>query len=201
MKIIFIANVDLLYDNIININKNIIINNDDIIVRFNNGRDIRLFNSRFNYLITRQGVYGLNGFNIKNNKHDKLIFNKNNSVISIRKRNSNIEIFKKKILKNNDNLKFNDDIILEDYNNINIKGEPSTGFVGFNFFYNKYQNCDEYILIGFDFHENTILKNGRLWNLNSGHDFKSEKKIIENMLKNDKRIKLIKKGNFLTKYF
>jgi len=206
MDIYLLANVKLKQTQIDKINSEFSPNSTDLIIRFNNSRCIDLFNGKCDILFSRVGNNNtrLNGFvkdyEIGKHTHERINFKHQNIAIHALTSGNDISHIKSKVNSSNDGkINFLTDIIISEYNHNNIHGDPSTGWIGFNYILQNYK-ADNYYLIGWDFHENTMFKDKMIWNQNSGHDMKGEKECMLQIINRHDNIKLYKKDNFITKY-
>lgn len=176
MKIYLIANNSKLTNDWIHrFNKNIKINKDDFVVRFNKCLLNEIFNGYTTHYFSRDTLDNFTGFNndelaynfMKNNKiifnfiFNKIHYNKNiNKIIKLKKKNNlNIEqLFQLNIVN---------------------KLSFSSGFIAINYFLNKYKTA-EIILVGFNFYNKKI----------NWHNFKYEYLTICKLARETNRIKL-----------
>ena len=176
MKVYLIANNSNLNNDWINkFNKNIKLNEDDLVVRFNKCLLNNIFNGYTTHYFSRDTLNNFTGF--KNNKliydflkNDKISFN---FIFNKIHYNKNINKIIK--LKNINNLNIEQLFQLNIVNNLSF----SSGFIAANYFLNKYEDA-EIILVGFNFYNQVI----------NWHNFKYEYLTICKLARETNRIKL-----------
>jgi len=164
MNIYFIANKPLTEEEL-EIYNTLIPNDNDLIVRFNDGKNKELFDGRVDVFFTRCRQTKCQGFDIYQ-KHLWYDFFK----LYIIKNKNSILTYEDEILNNN-NIKISYiDKDLDIFYNPNA--EPTTGFYGIEYLTSRYNKVlDKYYLIGFDFFKSDQKK----WNDPTIiHDFKYE---------------------------
>ena len=182
MNIYLIANNSSLDNNWISrMNNNINPNINDLIIRFNHGSLLKLFNGRTTHVLFRSDIIGFQG--LKNYKIKNKLFNKNKNKINfgvIYYPNENIkrQLEIKKIQYIN-NININTIIpITNDIKKLTGKS-PSSGFTTILYLLKLYPYAT-INLMGFNFYNRQ----------NNWHNFNRELHIIENISNKNNNIKL-----------
>ena len=175
MKIYLIANNSTINNHWINkFNKNVKLNKDDLVVRFNKCLLSNIFNGYTTHYFSRDTLGNFTGFKDNKLMYDFLKNDKINFNFIFNKIYYNKNINKIHKLKESNNLNIDRLFQLSIVNNLSF----SSGFIAIQYFLNKYKNA-ELILVGFNFYNQVV----------NWHNFKYEYSTILKLARETNRIK------------